>query len=93
MENRRYLWTNDDQCCSTLLLDEEPIAHVYEHDDTFYGNCYIFDDFETDGFAANVLGAKSLNYAKNEMLNKIRKHIQAKINEYLQLKVTFKKGL
>lgn len=90
MENR-YQWINDSQYSSTLFISEEPIAYVYEQDGAYYGNCYIFDDFETDGFEESVLGAQNLNYAKNEMLNEIRKHIQAKIDEYVQLKEKFKK--
>lgn len=85
----RFLWINsikDGTIDSMLFIDDEPAAFVCEEGGYYYGSCYIFDDLKI-----GVLGARNLNYAKNEMLNKIRKHTQAKINEYKELKSKLKK--
>lgn len=87
----RYLWSNsieDGVVDSMLFINDEPAAFVYEKDGHYYGDCYIFDDLKID-----VLGARNLNYAKNEMMNKIRSHTQWKINNYKELKAILKKAL
>lgn len=84
-----YLWTDSTEGCvevSTLFINNTPIAFISEKDGYYYGICYVFDDLDI-----GVLGARNLNYAKNEVLNKIRKYTQAKIHEYKELKSKLKK--
>ena len=81
---KSFIWVDSPDITdygSMLFIDNEPIAAVYESDGYFYGNCYIFDDIYDV-----ILGAHNLEYAKNEMLNKIRKCTLTKINEYKELK-------
>ncbi|WP_143322749.1 hypothetical protein [Clostridium sp. HBUAS56010] len=88
MGNYRWEKSEDLTCEVDLYIGDEHMAWIEKRNGRYYAQCYLKNGIEGRVIVLDnrFLGARSLEDAKREVINKIRSYLSNKINEYKSIR-------